>query len=240
MDGLLKLSCKAFPKAIQTKPLPQHCKTNNSSSVSTSILPKVPLSASIETFKKPSGDMNFKTIFFPRTGIVDTPHKISNGYNTGFINVFCNLSSRHIKLFCYDHGQYPWGRHKVKGLLAFICRSLSIGANARNTCLPLHVLIGLLHFNLTSLDDLLTVHKKFIKHLLSSSYMRTDVPTINAILNRFKLKDSVCFRRIIHLQHGSSKNFILLNEHCGNIKKQQIFLIHSQNHFFLGLKSYPF
>ena len=156
-----------------------------------------------------------------------------DGYNIGRIAVTCNLSNQMISLQCYDHGEYPWGRHKTQGAMAILCKKLKVNDSASNTCLPTHIIISLLTNKLVTINELVTKYKTFTKHLLSSSHMREDGPTINAILKKFNLMKRICIRRIFTPSAGS---FVLTNHFFGVYGKPQIFLIHRRNHFFLGLQ----
>ena len=138
-------------------------------------------------------------------------------FQHSIMKVYCNLDRKEIALRCYDHGQYPWGRHQKQGLMAAICLHLGINTEARNTCLVLHIFIALLYHNIVTVSNLLKKHRTFVKNLLSATYMREDIPTLKAIFKRFNIKDKVCIRRIVHF---SDKGFVLLNDYVGNFNGQ--------------------
>ena len=169
--------------------------------------------------------------YFPDLKSCSASYSFKNGFHTGEITVHCNLSSKKYHLSCIDYGQYPWGRNRQKGTMAWVCKQLNINTTARNTCLPLHILIGLLHKRILCPQDLTQTHKTFVKNMLSSKYPRTYSRTIKAFLKQFKISNKVCFRSIVFVQ----KNFILLNEFDGSSISQPIFICHHTNHFFLGI-----
>ena len=68
--------------------------------------------------------------------------------------------------------------------MAFLCKKLNICSGARNTCLPLHIIVGILFFNIITLNELIRQHGTFVRDMLSSKHMREDGPTINAFLKR--------------------------------------------------------
>ena len=170
-------------------------------------------------------------IYFPKSHLATTPHAFCKNFNTGIIQIICPVHSKKISLRSYDHGQYPWGRSKSRGAMAFICRKLGISSNSCNTCLPLHIIIGLLFFKVISLREIVTKFSKFVKNMLSSQHMRELGPTINAFLTKFKIKEKVCFRTIVYI----SDKFIPLKNYFGSFDKQHIYLIHRHNDFFLGI-----
>ena len=115
--------------------------------------------------------------------------------------------------------------------MAHICNVLQVRKSARNTCLALHIFIGLLYNKIVSLKNLLE-HKIFVKNLLSSNFQREDTKTIRAIIRKYKLQDQVCIRRIICL----GGKFPLNNDPFGNIEKKTVYLVHRNSHFFLALQ----
>ena len=180
------------------------------------------------------GNLSLKhPLFYPKEALQNCAHSFSNGFNIGFFKVFCTRSCMSISLTSFDHGQYPWGRHQHRGAMAFLCKSLGIASFARNTCLPTHLLIGLIYFKILSLEEILSYHRPFVKNMLSSQHMREDIPTIMSFLKRFQLKNKVCFRSVVFIP---DQGFVLLSRYFGNISKQNIFLIHRHQHFFLGLE----
>ena len=142
-------------------------------------------------------EKSFNTFFFPKKDFVADTYSFNNSFNTGTINVFCSLQSVGHSLICFDHGQYPWGRHREIGIMATICRNLQISNRARNTCLPLHIIVGLLLHEIISLRDILHLHPKFIRNMLSSRHTRESTSTINAFIRKFNLSKKVCFRTIV-------------------------------------------
>ena len=171
-------------------------------------------------------------IFFPKSGWSTKRVHLSGGYYTGIITVRCATTKQTHSLKCYDHGQYPWGRHKSQGALSILYRQLKISTSACNVCLPLHILVALLEADLISVTNIILHHAEFVKNLLSSRHPREDVPTIMAMLRRFNLKEQVCIRRVVFLPKKG--DYILITGIIGNANGQNIFLIHRCNHFFFS------
>ena len=105
-------------------------------------------------------------IFFPNKHYSSKQFFFSNSFNKGKINVYCHHTKKTFSLTCFDHGQYPWGRHKTKGSMALLCKRL-ITRDACNTCLPLHIIIGLRHQRIISMNDIIDFHSQFVKNMLS-------------------------------------------------------------------------
>ena len=171
-------------------------------------------------------------VFYPKNALSNSPHSFKNGYNTGSFKVFCTRSHRQISLTSFDHGQYPWGRNQSKGAMSFLCKSLGIISSAQNTCLPTHILIGLIHFQIISVEEILAHHSLFIKNMLSSQHMLEDTPAIMAFMKKLHITDKVCFRSIVYIPE---QGFVLLSRYFGNFSKKHIFLVHRNHHFFLGI-----
>ena len=184
---------------------------------------------------KPLDKCNSMEIFFPFSQWDNGQHRLAKGYNIGLINVYCHLTSRKLQLHCYDHGQYPWGRHKSRGLMAHICKVLQVNESARNTCLALHIFIGLLRKKIITPTTIIEKHKTFVKNLLSSNFIREDSRTVLAILKRFKLQTKICIRRIVYI----GDKFMLLNDYFGDFKGLKLYLVYRCSHFFLGVRRSP-
>jgi len=176
----------------------------------------------------------YPKIYFPAATLRAKRYRISKGYHVGQVLVNCLLQNKEIRLQCFDHGQFPWGRSRSKGAMARICNSLDISrlTGARNTCLATHIFIGLLHMKIFSAEDLVRTYGSFMKSILASRHMRDDIPTIKAIFRKLKLDDKVCLRQVIYI---SPEGFVLLNDFYGEVSKPTIYLMHRTNHFFLGL-----
>ena len=123
-----------------------------------------------------------RRIFYPKNTLSDSPHSFKNGYNTGSFQVFCTTSRGHISLTSFEKGQYPWGRNQFTGAMAFLCSHLGITSAAQNTCLPTHIIIGLIYFKIITIEEIIAKHSLFVKNMLSSQHMREDIPTTNALL----------------------------------------------------------
>ena len=176
----------------------------------------------------------YPKIYFPAATLRAKRYRISKGYHVGQVLVKCLLQNKEIRLQCFDHGQFPWGRSRSKGAMARICNSLDISRLSRpgNTCLATHIFIGLLHMKIFSAEDLVRTYGKFMKSFLASRYMRDDIPTIKAIFRKLKLDEKICLRRVLYIP---TQAFVLLNDFYGVLSKPAIYLIHKTNHFFLGL-----
>ena len=134
---------------------------------------------------------------------------------------------------CHDHGQYPWGHSHAKGAMAVVCQKLGIafGSNVRNTCLPLHVLIGIIDNGIMGIDELIGKHRALLYSLLNSRYMRKGYPRIAKMFDTLKINDRVCLRIIDKIDHDT---FTLLDRYFGDITKKVIYLAHIPWHFFLA------
>ena len=161
------------------------------------------------------------------------PYKMINGFHVGVFEAFCPLSNTFNSYACYDFGQYPWGHSTVRGCMADICKRLGIGvgSDARNTCLPLHVFTGIIENDITSIDELIGPHGKFVKSLLNSQYMRDGYPTLDRIFSVLDLKDKACLRFIDKIEYRS---FTLLDRYFGTLGKKTIYIVHVPWHFFIA------
>ena len=177
----------------------------------------------------------YPKLYFPHASLRACRYRISRGYHIGKVTVTCEINNKEINLQCYDHGQYPWGRSRSKGAMAKICKVLEIysSSGAANTCLATHIIIGLIATKLFTPDNLVTKFGNFLKNLLSSDYMRDDGPTIKTIFRKMNLYKKICLRRVPYIP---TKGFVLINDMFGDINKPSIFLMHKNNHFFLGLQ----
>ena len=102
------------------------------------------------------------------------PHRLLKGFHVGRFTAYCPLSQTFDSYVCRDYGQYPWGHSPFRGAMAVLCRKLGIlyGSNVENTCLPLHVLTGLIDNDVIEIDDIVSKHYNFVKGLLNSRAMR--------------------------------------------------------------------
>ena len=98
-------------------------------------------------------------IFFLKSGWSNQDHKVINGSIVGFIKVIYNLCNTHLTLKCYDHDQYPWSSHPNHGTMAVICIQHSVNNSSCNNCLPLHLIMGLLHHRLIPLTTILAKYR---------------------------------------------------------------------------------
>ena len=166
----------------------------------------------------------------PKKYLSKLPHTLIDGYNIGTIKVHYCLDHRDIYVQCHDHGQYPWGHHRVQGAFAYISKRLNINHLSRNCCLSIHILVGLISQKLIKIETIFDKHANFIRNMLSSNFIRENSCTIKAFLRRFKLSEKVCFRRIIYTPPG----FTLINSYFGKLHQASIYLIYRNSHFFLG------
>ena len=119
--------------------------------------------------------------------------------------------------------------------MAYICHRLDIQlySNVANTCLPLHVTIGLLETNVLSIKDIVVTHGNFFRNFLSSTFMRDALPTINSFFRNLKLSTKVCVRIINAIEVDK---FILLTDYFGRTDAPTIHIVHSHVHFFYAKK----
>ena len=117
--------------------------------------------------------------------------------------------------------------------MAFLCQKLGIlpGSNVQNTCLPLHVLIGIIDNDIMTVDQILSSHRSFVYGLLNSTYMRDGYPTLAKMFRVMQLDGKVCLRIIDKIEHNT---FTLLDRYFGDIRKKNIYLAHVPWHFFLS------
>ena len=117
--------------------------------------------------------------------------------------------------------------------MAVVCQKLGIafGSNVRNTCLPLHVLIGIIDNGIMGIDELIGKHRALLYSLLNSRSMRDGYPTIAKMFDTLKINDRVCLRIIDKIDHDT---FTLLDRYFGDITKRVIYLAHIPWHFFLA------
>ena len=117
--------------------------------------------------------------------------------------------------------------------MAILCQKLGIShrSNVQNTCLPLHVLIGLIDDGIITLEEILDKHRVFLHGLLNSRSMRDGYPTLTRMFNVMDLHDKVCLRIIDKIEFDK---FTLLDRFFGDIRKRKIYLVHIPWHFFLG------
>ena len=176
----------------------------------------------------------YPKIYFPAATLRAKRYRISKGYHVGQVLVNCLLQNKEIRLQCFDHGQFPWGRSRSKGAMARICNSLDISRStgAGNTCLPTHIFIGLLHMNIFSAEDLVRTYGSFMKSFMASRHMRDDTPTIKAIFRKMKLDGIVCLRQVPYIP---TKGFVLVNDFYGELSNPTIYLMQKTNQFLLGL-----
>ena len=98
--------------------------------------------------------------------------------------------------------------------------------NVQNTCLPLHITIGLLELKIISVQDVVNKYGKFFRIFLGSSYMRKGVPTIMSFIKKLKLAEKICIRLINAIEVN---NFTLLDRYFGNLLRKQS-ILHTQRY----------
>ena len=110
-------------------------------------------------------------IFFPKKHRAAIPHRVDDGYNRGTFSVHWPSTNKFRHFLSIDHGQFPWGRSPIQGSMAFICSHLNISpsSNVRNTCLALHIIVGVLQNSLVHLKSLITVHKSLLLKYVTST-----------------------------------------------------------------------
>ena len=182
-----------------------------------------------------SSATKYLKIYFPAATLRAKRYRISKGYHVGPVLVSCSHHNKKIRLQCFDHGQFPWGRSRSKGAMARICKSLGISPSSgiRNTYLATHIFIGLLFKKIFTAEDLVSIFGKFMISLMSSNYKRDDTPTIKAIFRKLKLDGKICLRQVIHIP---TEGFVLMSDFYGDLNKPTIYLMHKADHFFLGLE----
>ena len=99
----------------------------------------------------------------------------------------------------------------------------------RNTCLPLHITIGLLEQKIISIDDVVTKFRGFFITFFSSNFMRDGRPTIMSFVRKLRLADKVCIRIVNSIEVGK---FTLLDRYFGKLTEKKIYIAHSYLHFF--------
>ena len=171
--------------------------------------------------------------FFPPEFEDYGPHRLSKGFHVGRFTAYCPLSQTFDSYVCRDYGQYPWGHSPVRGAMAVLCRRLGIlyGSNVENTCLPLHVLTGLIDNDVIEIDDIVRRHYNFVKGLLNSRTMRDGYPTLAKMFNVMELQDKVCVRIIDRIEQDE---FVLLDRYYGDRQKKTIYITHIPWHFFIA------
>ena len=114
-----------------------------------------------------------------------------------------------------------------------LCQKLGIrsDSNVQNTCLPLHVLIGLIDNNVLTVDEICSKHRALVYGLLNSRTMRDGYPTFAKMFRVMELEEKICLRIIDKIEHNT---FTLLDRYFGDIRKKSIYLAHVPWHFFLG------
>ena len=171
--------------------------------------------------------------FIPPEFIDYGAHKLFKGFHVGKFTAYCPLSQTFDSYVCNDHGQYPWGHSHVKGAMAIVCQKLGIryGSNVRNTCLPLHVLIGIIDNGIMEIDELVDKHRPLISQLLNSRSMRDGYPTIAKMFDTLGINDKVCLRIIDKIDYDT---FTLLDRYFGDITKKVVYITHVAWHFFIA------
>ena len=171
-------------------------------------------------------------MFIPMKYIHYGPYRQIDGSHTGQFSAYCPVAKSFGNYVCYYYGQYPWGHSKVDGTMAYICSKLGITLmpNVRNTCLPLHVTIGLLEQKIISIDDVVIKFREFFITFFSSSFRRDGVPTIMSFVRKMKLADKVCIRIVNSIEVG---HFTLMDRYFGKLTEKKIYIVHSYLHFFL-------
>ena len=116
--------------------------------------------------------------------------------------------------------------------MAYICKKLRLSevSGICNTCLPLHVTIGLLEENILSINDVVNKYRKFFHCFFSTNFMRDGVPTFLSFIRNLNLADKVCIRVVNAIEVD---NFVLLERYYGRLSCKKIFIAHSKIHFFL-------
>merc|ERR1712001_452013 len=165
----------------------------------------------------PQGPRHYKVdMFIPMKYIHYGPYRQIDGFHTGQFSAYCPIAKSFGNYVCYDYGQYPWGHSRVDGTMAYICSKLGITLmpNVRNTCLPLHVTIGLLEQKIISVDDVVIKFREFFITFFSSSFMRDGRPTIMSFIRKLNLADRVRIRIVNSIGVG---NFPLLDRYFGKL-----------------------
>ena len=155
------------------------------------------------------------------------------GFHVGKFTAYCPLSQTLDPYVCHDHGQYPWGHSHTKGAMAILCQKLGIrsDSNVQNTCLPLHVLIGIIDNGIMTVDEICSRHRAFVRGVLNSRTMRDGYPTVAKMFRVMDLEDKICLRLIDRIEHNT---FTLLDRFFGDIREKKIYLAHVPWHFFLA------
>ena len=168
--------------------------------------------------------------FLPAAYIDYGPHRLIGGFHVGKFTAYCPLSQTFDPYVCHDHGQYPSDHSHTKGAMAILCQKLGIrsDSNVQNTCLPLHVLIGIIDNGIMTVDEIFSRHRAFVRGLLNSRTMRDGYPTVAKMFRVMDLEDKICLRIIDRLEHNT---FTLLDRFFGDIRKRKIYLAHVPWHF---------
>jgi len=174
-------------------------------------------------------------IYIPDEHVYYGTHKKINAFHTGTFTAYCPVEDSFNVYVCQDHGQYPWGHCPVRGTMAYVCKYLGIlfGCNARNTCLPLHLTIGLLENGILSLDEIIGQHRKFFRSFLSTTHMRDGSPTITSFFGKLNLWKKAYVHVISAID---ADKFVLRDKFYGSLTVYTIYIVHVGVRFFLAKK----
>ena len=120
--------------------------------------------------------------------------------------------------------------------MASLSTILGVDQNACNTCLTIHVIIGLLQNDVISVADILMNHRNLVFGYLNSSVMRDAPIVIPDLLFQMSLADKVC---IIVIRKTPDGTFLIQDQKYGNSLRKRIYIVHGGVHFFLACPLFP-
>ena len=133
---------------------------------------------------------NQNKIFFPLNWLKLEPYQQNSFLNRGIFTSYWGRFDAFYRFLAIDHGQYPWGRNRRLGTMAALSRSLKVNPKSCNTCLTIHVIIGLLQNDVITVNDLLKYHRCILFNYLNSTVMRDADTAIPILLHSMNLADT--------------------------------------------------
>jgi len=161
--------------------------------------------------------------FFPMQWLKLIPYGSISNLHAGIFTAYCGVKKSFSRFVAIDHGQYPWGRNKKIGKMASLAKALNVSQDASNTCLTLHILIGLLQNMVIPYSDVVLKHGRFLYSYLNSECARDAETTVPRILASLGLVKEVC---IVIIQQTIEDTFLILEKKYGCIDQIKIFIAH--------------
>ena len=114
--------------------------------------------------------------------------------------------------------------------MSVITKLLNVKEDACNTCLTLHILIGLLQNKIISASKVVE-HGDFLYTFLSSKCVRDGDVTVPRLLSQMELVSEV---NIVIIQKTVGDTFLIHEKDYGTGDQIKLYIVHSGNHFFLA------